>query len=56
MDMTQRLIAAQAEEIDSLHAAIDKAMETINLLTTFLLQYMSQEEVEKIMAKEEGGV
>ena len=49
------IIAAQAEEIDCLHAAIDKGLETIGLLTGLLLQYMSQEEVEKIMAKEEGG-
>lgn len=57
MDMRRgmEIIAAQAEEIDCLHAAIDKGLETIGLLTGLLLQYMSQEELERIMTKEEGG-
>lgn len=47
------IIAAQAEEIDCLHTAIDKGIKTVSILTELLLQYISQEEIENIIEKEE---
>lgn len=44
------LIAAQEAEIDRLHAAIDAGLKTISILTDLLLQYISQEEIEKTIA------